>query len=171
MRRGILKILIRPVERYLAEAVWSASSDPAYLLCNGIVRVRSKRARVRMAFRRRIMDWPDAPPKVWCFESWIRRDIDWHVYPDGGLCWCLDAEWKDLQGWRGKSRDAIATDGLRWLFKAVDLMLVRHLVGHYRKLVEWPDEWNAWAHGDTGVAQYEQQRISRTAAGVRMTAK
>lgn len=161
MRRGINKIFVLPCERYLSEAKWVKDDCSDYILCTGIRAVRAKRPRIDIAFQRDIMKWPRHPPRAWCNVSWVRRDIDWHVFSDGGLCWCLKERWQDHQEWPGKSRDAIATDGLKWMFASVDLLLERHLVGHYRKLEKWPEEWTAWGHGTTGVREYERERNQR----------
>ena len=158
MRRGLRQILTLPCEQYLLKATWQATANPEVVLLQGVRAIRSKRPTLQIELRRDIMQWPECPPTVRCDATWIRQELDWHVLSGARLCWCLPEQWKDVQGWCGKSRDAIATDGLRWLFGSVNLLLERHLVGHFRKLDAWPEEWTQWSHGCLGVQEYEQER-------------
>ena len=145
----------------MSEVTWHKTNGSDIIKCSGIRRIRTKRPKIDIELSRDVMKWPGQPPSVWCTAPWVRRDINWHVFSDSKLCWCLNLRWLDVQGWPCKSRDAIATDGLNWLFSSVDLLLTRHLVGHYRNLDKWPEEWTAWGHGEDGIQEYEQQPIRR----------
>lgn len=158
MRRGINKIFKLPCELYFTGAIWTVGENSRSIKCSGTRKIRTKYPQLDIVFPRDIMTWPWQPPVVQCRAPWLRRHIDWHVYSNGELCWCLTQRWYDKQGWLGKSRDAIATDGLNWLFSSIDLLLVRHLVGYNKKMTEWPIKWSAWGHGSEGVREYARIR-------------
>lgn len=98
------------------------------------------------------------PPKVWCRESWMRDDADWHNCGKGGMCWVLEEQWRDEM-----DRDDLPTDlflgiGLRWLLTASINLIDRHYVGHFKKLKFWPKEWDAFSHFNEGAREYEREK-------------
>ena len=39
--------------------------------------------------------WRIRAPYVQCHEKWFRRDVSWHAFSDGGLCYIHWEEWRD----------------------------------------------------------------------------
>src|SRR6185369_2642518 len=109
-------------------------------------------------------DWLERPPTVTAHDSFIRREIDWHAYPDGSLCYVLKDEWRDRLGkfmTYNKEDISRAMDyAATWLLAATDSLVTRHLFGSRHGIKQWPPDWLAYAHGDEGVKEYrrEQQR-------------
>lgn len=134
---------------------------PAFELVSWERRISNRQAVIHILWSRDIRAWPSNPPVVWCDAKWVRRDIDWHAYSDGRLCWCLAREWRDVQGWCGKTEPVIQADGLRWLLGSTDLLLNRHHYGYKHKLKRWKPCWSAWSHGSDGVLTYERERRER----------
>lgn len=101
--------------------------------------------------------WLTQQPLVYCHEYWFRRgDADWHSYSDGGLCWELHDRWfHHLSAVKRRLSDhAFSTHAAEYLMNSVRSLLQRHVVGHELALVDWPTEWECWAHGDTALKQY-----------------
>lgn len=105
-------------------------------------------------------DWLERPPVVTPLASFIRREGDWHAYPDGSLCYVLAAEWRDRLGkfMTNSSEDiSRAIDyGATWLLSATDSLVTRHLLGARHSLEKWPSEWVAYAHGEEGEKEYRR---------------
>lgn len=100
------------------------------------------------------------PPKVWCMESWMRSDPDWHNDEVTGMCWVLGREWRDVFSQRGRSEGDVIRVAADWLIHNTTSLISRHFYGHLEKLHKWPSTWNAWDHNNRGVEQYmaEQSR-------------
>lgn len=107
-------------------------------------------------------DWMLNPPAVKVHEEFMRKDIDWHRYSDGGLCYVLKEEWRDRlerifersKGDMAYTMDYAAT----WLLAATDSLVTRHLIGHRHNIGKWPDEWQAYSHYDVGAEEYRRER-------------
>lgn len=107
-------------------------------------------------------DWLSVPPVVKVYESFMREDIDWHRYKDGGLCYVLKEEWCDRlarifersNGDMAYTMDYAAT----WLLAATDSLVTRHLIGFRLNLDKWPEEWLAYSHFDAGVEEYRREK-------------
>lgn len=102
--------------------------------------------------------WRCNAPDVWCFEPWLRRDGDWHVYRDGRICWILEKEWQDTLA--AISRDHGLLDVSRfaafWCCRNTRWLLARHQYGSEFGLVQWPSNWPEWRHGDVALADYRK---------------
>lgn len=116
---------------------------------------KSARCRIKVT-----PDWSVQPPKVWCVESWVRHDWDWHAGDGGRLCYVIDEQWGDLvgsvfdqQGQLAAARYAVALclRNVRWL-------LYRHYIASVMNIKVWPEDWKAWSHGDKGIREYLRER-------------
>lgn len=109
-------------------------------------------------------DWMRTPPSVKVFEEFMRNDVDWHRYGDGGLCYVLKEEWRDrLERIFERSKGDVAYTmdyAATWLLAATDSLVTRHLIGHRHKIEKWPDEWLAYSHYDAGVEEYRREKSS-----------
>lgn len=125
--------------------------------------VTCKKAHCRF---RLTLDWHTRPPTVWCSETWIRRDIDWHAGGDGWLCYVLGDEWRDLLA---RVEQESAVDARRYAMglcvRNVRWLLYRHHLAHVTGISEWLPEWPAWAHHDAGRREYEQSKKERMPKG------
>src|SRR5207247_580057 len=97
-------------------------------------------------------DWLELPPVVASYSPFIRREVDWHAYPDGSLCYVLRDEWRDRLAklMTNNSEDiSRAIDyAATWLLAATDSLVTRHLLGARHGIEKWPKEWLAYAHGE-----------------------
>lgn len=105
-------------------------------------------------------NWRAAQPQVYCSESWIRKELDWHLYEDGSLCWEHPLQWKD----RCEICFSVLDNGQACDRLAYDLVTnVRYLVGRHWKgaelgLVKWPSDWLQLSHHDPGTREYLKSR-------------
>lgn len=104
--------------------------------------------------------WCTELPEVRCFENWIRKDIDWHVYSDGSLCWEIPPRWTHQLYSVGLSNSPkeVCAFAAAYLLNSVRSLLARHHIGWQLGLVRWPQEWRAWSHGDAGYSEFEKER-------------
>jgi hypothetical protein len=98
------------------------------------------------------------PPRVFCRESWMREDVEWHNDRETGMCWVLENEWRDILGPQGRWPGDIVRIGNMWLLNNVKSLISRHHYAHLAGLKHWLKEWDAWPHYDKGVQQYERER-------------
>jgi hypothetical protein len=102
------------------------------------------------------------PPAVWCRETWMRDDPDWHNSHVGGMCWILEEVWRDGLNWPGKSALSILNEGRTWLVNDVRCLINRHYVAYREELTDWPADWPFWQHYNEGAREYERaERIRR----------
>jgi hypothetical protein len=104
--------------------------------------------------------WWIRPPRCFCSASWIRRDIDWHVYSTGELCWVYPPYWQEvLQGVIGRLDSSVARQtAAYWFAEQSSELIGKHLVADRLSLNKWPKEWLAWPHGEAARQQYEEMR-------------
>ncbi|CAN5652069.1 hypothetical protein BH09PLA1_BH09PLA1_25420 [soil metagenome] len=103
----------------------------------------------------------ERPPRIWCRESWMRFGEEWHNDDEGGMCWVLRNEWRDVLSGPGRSpRDVIRIAG-QWLMNNVTSLITRHHYAHLAGLKRWLKEWDAWPHYEKGVKQYEREQAKR----------
>lgn len=100
------------------------------------------------------------PPRVWCREPWMKIGADWHNDAQG-MCWILPDEWRDAMSWMRKPVAAIISEGQRWLFNNVRLLVDRHYLAHIEGVPNWSREWDAWSHYKEGVKEYRRQNGRR----------
>ena len=109
-------------------------------------------------------NWLDRPPVVTPHATFIRREVDWHAYPDGSLCYVLRDEWRDRLGklmTKNQEDISLAIDyAATWLLAATDSLVTRHLIGARHGIKQWPPEWLAYAHGDEGVKEYQREKYT-----------
>lgn len=98
------------------------------------------------------------PPRVWCREPWMRSEPDWHNDREGGMCWVLENEWRDVLSGDGRQPCDLIDVATGWLFHNVKSLVSRHHYGNLVRLNAWPKEWDAWAHYDNGAKQYERRK-------------
>jgi hypothetical protein len=101
-------------------------------------------------------DWMSKPPKVNCFESWIKVGANWHVYEDSSLCYVLGDLWRDfLRDIEKKMPLELDDLAACWCVANVKSLLYRHYRASELRLTTWPSEWDFWGHGDKGRQEYE----------------
>lgn len=107
--------------------------------------------------------WMVDPPHVQCMERWMRRNVDWHAYPDGGLCYIHPEEWRDsINVIRSILAASEVLDGAASLCTSLSIQLIeRHSLGHFRKMKTWPSSWEAYSHGKVGTAEYQKNKHLR----------
>lgn len=103
----------------------------------------------------------DLRPDVWCREPWMRSDKDWHNDRNGGMCWVLDKEWRDILGGKQRHPNDLVRNAVNWLLNNVQSLVSRHYYADLMKLNDWPKEWDAWEHYGAGVEQYEREQNER----------
>jgi len=91
-------------------------------------------------------DWETSPPRVFCKEHWVKRDIDWHVYSDRSLCYIYDREWADevlsVQNLGEQDRALYLSD---LLLTFVIYLLDRHCLSEQLGITNWI--WPERPHG------------------------
>jgi hypothetical protein len=88
------------------------------------------------------------PPRVTTNAPWLRRRVQWHVYPDGGICWaypphyCAMIEELSLH----LDRPALLDTAACWCVTKSAEVVQHHLEAEKCALKEWPPHWDAWPH-------------------------
>jgi hypothetical protein len=93
--------------------------------------------------------WTRTPPSIYCFEPWIRNDIDWHVYPWHEFCWVHDEEWNKFHQ---MFQPTVQTSAW-YLLNNLAHILRCHRLGFVHDLDCWQKEWGQYAHGDRSKPQ------------------
>lgn len=107
--------------------------------------------------------WMTIPPLAIATPGFLRAERDWHVQPDGCLCYVLAHEWKmtlDCQFAKGLHPDHLMDFAATWCLSSLDSLLVRHLIGHRFGFTKWPQRWAQWAHGPTGTQEYQRYKCA-----------
>jgi hypothetical protein len=109
-------------------------------------------------------------PIVYCNESWIRRENDWHclrVNVEGHqwhghqqMCWIHPAEWRLAHSEQRKRINSVINEGSEWLRNNLTQLLGCHWVGHFLGIKKWRPEWGGWAHGDEGTREFMSESRS-----------
>jgi hypothetical protein len=99
-------------------------------------------------------NWRTKPPKLRCEEPWIRRpggikNLDWHIFGDGSLCYVFPEEWADtIYQAELRHGSAVALQvAQQYLIRNARWLLNCHMVAYRQGLAEWPQAWNHWPHG------------------------
>jgi hypothetical protein len=105
--------------------------------------------------------WRESLIKVYCLETWLRREIKWHVFRDGSLCYEFDGRWKD--GIAGVEQQHGAEEAVTfaafWCLNGCRKLLEKHLLGHRLNLAEWQSQWAQWPHTFNEARQlYEREK-------------
>jgi hypothetical protein len=100
-------------------------------------------------------------PTVWCRESWMRDDVDWHNDEKLGMCWVLKRQWADEMDRADVQPVQLLHFGVNWLLTAAAQLIDRHYHGHARNMTKWPKEWKQFKHVGA-KQQYERQPGRRT---------
>ncbi|WFB36813.1 hypothetical protein P3T73_03430 [Kiritimatiellota bacterium B12222] len=108
------------------------------------------------------ISWRQYPPSVYCFEPWIREDIDWHVYSWLEFCWVHDEEWKKYHEVFNPTPQTSSV----YLMKNVEHLLQCHRLGYIHDIDTWQKEWGQYEHGDKAIP-----KLRRTYAEFRRRAK
>jgi hypothetical protein len=103
--------------------------------------------------------YPDSQenmPKVFCTEYWVKRDVDWHIYSTGELCYDLPERWKrNMKRFQKRLTSAQLTEvAANWCLIHSQSLLFRHLFAYDNNLEKWPQEWKAFRHGKAGLNDY-----------------
>lgn len=99
------------------------------------------------------------PPQVKSSAPWLRRNIDWHVFDDGTLCWAYPQHYFELM--RALSNHLNEPELMQtaacWCVSKSAELVQRHLIAEECALKTWPQEWDAWPHGkDAAQAQFNE---------------
>lgn len=106
-------------------------------------------------------EWSSIPPSVACREDWIRREVDWHAFSDGRLCWVYPHLWRDvIYGIkRSLPADCVLQMAVYWCVEHSSSLIAKHLEADRMAYGgKWPKEWDAWAHGDAATPEYEEAK-------------
>jgi hypothetical protein len=101
--------------------------------------------------------WLLAQPRVKSSAPWLRRNIDWHVFDDGELCWVYPPHYREVL--RKLSRhlersDLMQTAAYWCVARSADLV-EKHLIADQHAVKSWPPQWSAWGHGEKARQQFE----------------
>jgi len=120
-----------------------------------VISKRLRQAQCQVLIRR---DWIERQPDVLTTEEWVRRDMDWHSYKNGGLCWELALHWKERLHAELVQRDiaSVSDFASEWLINSVKGLLAKHFIGQRLAMESWHNEWPQWRHGEAGVRQYQR---------------
>lgn len=94
--------------------------------------------------------WQTIPPLARCYETWIKRDVEWHSSSnfDRVLCYVFPGHWEHHLGMLS-SREldkSVAHHAAIWCINSLAWLLYRHLYAHERGITEWNPAWGGWAH-------------------------
>ena len=110
-------------------------------------------------------------PTVRSAAPWLRRDIEWHVFDDGKLCWAYPRHYFELIHGLSRHLDEqqLVQTAACWCVSKSAELVHRHLIADQTALRTWPTEWNAWPHGiESAQAQFhEMKRRGEFAAEIR----
>lgn len=105
--------------------------------------------------------WQTIPPLARCYESWIKRGVEWHSSSnfDRVLCYVFDGHWRHRLGQlSAKGLDKpVAHYAASWCANSLAWLLYRHLYAHEHKLTRWNPAWGGWPHSPTAAWQEFQQ--------------
>ena len=96
-------------------------------------------------------------PRVVCYEKWIKKgDLDWHIYPDGELCYELPERWENtLKLLKNKITFQESIEyAILWCINSSRDLLYKHLLAFRYDIDIWPKEWDYWGHGMLGIREY-----------------
>lgn len=101
------------------------------------------------------------PPQVKSSAPWLRRNIDWHVFDDGTLCWAYPQHYFELMRALSNHLDEpeLLQTAACWCVSKSAELVQRHLIAEECALKTWPQEWDAWPHGiDAAQAQFNEMK-------------
>jgi hypothetical protein len=105
-------------------------------------------------------DFAERKPDVYCRDSWIKGDWDWHANSSGWICYELPDRWFDLVSnvvkEQGEARGA--QFAAEWCLHSTRWLLYRHYIASAQSIRKWPKDWPQWSHGDAGVREYRGDR-------------
>lgn len=102
-------------------------------------------------------DWITAPPEIFCHDSWLRREKDWHTNEHGNLCYVLKAQWAKRLKDVASRHDIIGVVDYarRYLVRNARWLLQRHWQGYRENIEKW--KWIQWSHGPDGTDEFHQE--------------
>lgn len=92
---------------------------------------------------------PLSMPTVYCLSPWVKCGSDWHIFPNGWVCWEKPEIWKDLIGKMMKCKtesNALINFAATWCMNSVISLLCRHWYAHRYEIKTWPPQWKYWPH-------------------------
>jgi hypothetical protein len=106
-------------------------------------------------------EWAVNIPRIYCRETWIRRELDWHVYPAGNLCIDIQRRWETALGYARSfmTECEYAQYASRYFLNSAQWLMIRHRFGFENGLTSWPVNWPQWSHGLAGIAEYDTSLI------------
>jgi hypothetical protein len=109
--------------------------------------------------------WRQSLIKVFCHEIWLRREIKWHVFRDGSLCYEFDDRWKDGLTAVEQQNDTAdtVTFAAFWCLNGCQKLLEKHLLAYRLNLADWQPQWEEWPHTFNKARQLyaREKRIRR----------
>ncbi len=139
-------------KQYLQEANYEVvSSEPDKRAITGVVDHAKYSLEVKIIFLPHRLK--TERPEVFCSESWIKKEMDWHYLPsNGSLCWIHPLEWHHAHNQSyHKSVSEVLSEGIPWMFNCIKYILDRHWFGHKYEYDKWDPLWNQWSHGQKGT--------------------
>jgi len=107
--------------------------------------------------------WLRRPIQVFCHESWLKHDIDWHVFGDGSLCYEFDGRWALQLAQVAAKNDLpdLADYAAMWCVNGTRKLLEKHLLADRLNITNWRPEWKAWPHGRAAAAREYSRELRR----------
>ena len=108
--------------------------------------------------------WLTIPPLARCYETWIKRGVEWHSSSnfDRVLCYVFTGHWEHHLGMLS-SRDldkSVAHYAANWCINSLAWLLYRHLYAHDHGITEWNPAWGGWAHSpDAAWQEFRQLKL------------
>lgn len=102
-------------------------------------------------------------PIVVSSAPWLRRECDWHVYPDGSLCWTYPQHYFELMRELSRHLDQaeLFQTAAYWCVSKCAELVQRHLTADRHSIKTWLPQWDAWPHGvDAAQAQFDEMKRS-----------
>ncbi len=160
-------LFFRAVSMWLAKATMQrCSGQIGFKVISGDLIQRDYQATINVVFCPSQLK--QLAPIVYCRESWLRDDIDWHslsIQREGDvwnsyqqLCWIHPAEWMLAHNNRQKRLHTVVDEGATWLRNNLTKLLECHWAGHLLGIHKWRPEWGGWDHGHAGTKEFVSER-------------
>ncbi|MFM2196597.1 MAG: hypothetical protein RLZZ505_29 [Verrucomicrobiota bacterium] len=106
--------------------------------------------------------WIDFLPQITVMSafSWLKADIDWHVYSNRRVCFELDCRWTEhFEALRCNGLVDLEHLAAQWLTRSTAYILHVHYTCAKLGIEEWPEDLApAWPHGKPAIDLYNREK-------------